>query len=98
MTYEEQPLRSLCMPHADYSGQLPPNTVPTQLTRNTFNEFSYSGRDSLIEFYTDWCGACRRFQPKFEMLAAGLQQYGVQCGQVNIDRERDLARLYGINK
>ena len=73
--------------------------VPTpQLSSTNFHQYIYSGSDSLVEFYADWCGACQQFQPKFEMLAAGLQQYNVQCARVNIDRDRDLANQYGITR
>ena len=66
---------------------------------NDFNQFVFSsGKPTLIEFYADWCGACRNFQPKFEMIASGLQQYDVGCGRVNIDTDRDLAMQYGIQK
>ena len=103
-------LRSLCAPYDDQVpsfnpqpyGQMPsftPQPVPvgpTQLTRDNFQSYIQSGRDCLVEFYADWCGACRLFEPQFEQLAAQLAPRDVQCGRVNIETERDLASQYGV--
>ena len=97
-------LRSLCMPYDPVSSydQTPsfnPQPVPvrpTQLTRDNFHSYVQSGRDCLVEFYADWCGACRQFEPQFEALAAQLAPRDVQCGRVNIDTDRDLASQYGV--
>ena len=69
---------------------------PAQLTRDNFNSYVQSGRDCLVEFYADWCGACRLFEPQFEALAAQLAPRDVTCGRVNIETERDLASQYGV--
>ena len=91
--------RSLCQPGTQPRPQSrPPALATPSLTRNNFNNFLYRAPNSLLEFYADWCGACQSFNPQFEMAAASLQQYNVQCGRVNIDRERELARLYGVNR
>ena len=58
----------------------------------------YESPNSLVEFYADWCGACQAFSPQFERLSATLRPYNVQCGRVNVDRERELARLYGVTR
>ena len=75
---------------------LPASVRPTQLTRDNFQSYVQSGKDSLVEFYADWCGACRQFEPQFEALATQLAPYDVQCGRVNIDYERGLASQYGV--
>ena len=93
--------RSLCQPRPR-----PPAPVTTSLTRSNFHNFLSGGPgrpggvrpNSLLEFYADWCGACQTFNPQFEVAAASLRPYNVQCGRVNIDRERELARLYGVTR
>ena len=104
-------LRSLCMPYDQISSfepvqphyeQIPsfnPQAVPvqpTQLTGDNFHSYVQSGRDCLVEFYADWCRACRLFEPQFEQLASQLAPRDIQCGRVNIDSERDLASQYGV--
>lgn len=91
--------RSLCQPGTQPRPQArPPALATTSLTRNNLQNFLYRAPNSLLEFYADWCGACQTFNPQFEMAAATLQQHNVQCGRVNIDRERELARLYGVRR
>ena len=104
-------LRSLCMPYDQISSfeplqphyeQIPsfnPQAVPvqpTQLTGDNFHSYVLSGRDCLVEFYADWCSACRLFEPQFKQLASQLAPRDIQCGRVNIDSERDLASQYGV--
>ena len=89
--------RSLCQPGTQPPPR-PPALATTSLTRNNLQNFLYRAPNSLLEFYADWCGACQTFNPQFEMAAATLQQHNVQCGRVNIDRERELARLYGVTR
>ena len=56
----------------------------------------YKGdKPAIIDFYTDWCGPCKRVAPIMEELAA---EY---AGQVNIykmntEKEREVAGIFGI--
>ena len=52
----------------------------------------------LVEFYTPWCGHCKRLQPEFSKTAEVLKKMGssVKLAKVNCDQERELAESYGI--
>ena len=79
----------------------------TYLTTEQFRErifdytnnstWQYKGeRPCIIDFYTTWCGPCKRLAPIMEELA---EQY---CGQIDFykvdtERERELAYLFQIS-
>ena len=48
----------------------------------------------LLDFYADWCGPCRAMNPVVRRLA----QEGYPVRKVNIDREPELARRYGVRQ
>lgn len=60
-------------------------------------EWTYRGdMPCIIDFYTTWCGPCKRLAPIMDELS---QTY---CGQVvfykaDTERERELAQVFGIN-
>ena len=88
--------RSFCQPGS--SGQPPQPPFTDIQTRREFYQFVSEAANSLIEFYADWCRTCQTFSPQFERAAATLQSYNVQCGRVNVDRERQLALQYGVTR
>lgn len=63
----------------------------------TNREWSYKGdKPCVIDFYTTWCGPCKRLAP---IMAELSQTY---CDQVvfykvDTERERELAYIFGIN-
>ena len=63
----------------------------------TNKDWKYQGeKPCVIDFYTTWCGPCKRLAPIMEELS---QQY---CDQVvfykaDTERERELARVFGIS-
>jgi len=50
------------------------------------------GRITIVDFYADWCGPCRRMGPVLEKIAEENSNVVVQ--KVNIDKHPDLAREY----
>ena len=60
-------------------------------------EWSYKGdKPCVIDFYTTWCGPCKRLAPIMEEMS---RKY---CDQVvfykaDTERERELAYVFGIN-
>ena len=60
------------------------------------NTFNYKGElPSVIDFYADWCGPCRRVAPIMEKLA---QEYDgrLLVYKVNTDQERGLASTFQV--
>jgi thiol-disulfide isomerase/thioredoxin len=53
---------------------------------------SAPGDTALLDFYADWCGPCRAMEPTINALI----QQGCPVRKVNIDREPQLARQYGV--
>lgn len=60
-------------------------------------EWKYKGdKPCIIDFYTTWCGPCKRLAPIMEELS---QTYcdKVVFYKVDTERERELAYVFGIN-
>ncbi|MBR3564851.1 MAG: thioredoxin [Paludibacteraceae bacterium] len=49
----------------------------------------------IIDFYTTWCGPCKRLAPIMEELAVKYQGK-VRFYKVDIEQERELAAVFGI--
>ena len=52
-------------------------------------------KPTIIAFYATWCGPCKRLSPIMEQLA---KEYNgkVQFYKVDVDKERELATMFGI--
>ncbi len=61
------------------------------------NKWTYLGeRPCLIDFYTTWCGPCKRLAPVLEELA--VEYAGkIDIYKVDTEKERELAAAFGIN-
>ncbi len=52
------------------------------------------GKITIVDFYADWCGPCRKIGPVLERIAAGNSNVVLQ--KVNIDKNKDLAQEYNV--
>jgi thioredoxin 1 len=52
------------------------------------------GKITIVDFYADWCGPCRKISPVLEKIADGNSDIALQ--KINIDKHRDLAREYNV--
>ena len=41
----------------------------------------------MVEFYTPWCGHCRKFAPEYMAAATELKKDGIPIAKVNVDDE-----------
>ena len=55
---------------------------------------SNPGQPVLLDFYADWCGPCRSMDPTVRKLVAD----GYPVRKVNIDREKQLAQQYRVDR
>lgn len=60
-------------------------------------EWQYQGkRPAIIDFYTTWCGPCKRLAPIMEELSEKYKGK-VLFYKVDTERERELAALFNIS-
>lgn len=52
------------------------------------------GRITIVDFYADWCGPCRRIGPVLEKIAEENSDVVVQ--KINVDKHRDLMMEYNV--
>jgi|SRR6266545_2483156 len=59
------------------------------VTFDSFEDAVLRDGIAFVDFWSDWCGPCRRFAPVFE--AVSEQHPDITFGRVDIDAERRLA-------
>ena len=65
-----------------------------QLKKENFAKFVYQDI-TIVDFYANWCGPCKRFAPIFD--EASLEMDGIiSFGKVNADEEFSLSNQYDI--
>lgn len=59
-------------------------------------EWVYKGdKPAIIDFYADWCAPCKKVAPALDELAKEYSN-DVYIYKINIDKERELASIFGI--
>lgn len=53
------------------------------------------GKITIVDFYADWCGPCRKIGPVLEKIAEGNSDIVLQ--KINVDKHRDLMQEYNVN-
>jgi thioredoxin 1 len=76
--------------------RLKPATLPASTARvpATGSIQPERGKITIVDFYADWCGPCRKIGPVLERLAAANSDIVLQ--KVNIDKHRDLMQEYNV--
>ena len=61
-----------------------------------FKEAIESKQLTVVDFYAQWCGPCKRLAPKYEALATEYSD-NVNCYKVDVDEAQDIAQECGIS-
>lgn len=64
------------------------------LSTNEFDTKIESSHLTVVDFYADWCGPCKKFSPVFDKLAATYPN--VNFCKVNVDELDEVATRYNI--
>eukprot|EP00927_Polykrikos_kofoidii_P022310 TRINITY_DN2085_c0_g2_i1.p1 TRINITY_DN2085_c0_g2~~TRINITY_DN2085_c0_g2_i1.p1 ORF type:complete len:493 (-),score=90.88 TRINITY_DN2085_c0_g2_i1:95-1477(-) len=67
-----------------------------ELSSDLFDIFITEHKYVLVEFYTPWCGHCKKLAPEYERAATRLQKYDVILSKVDATVEKALAQRYNI--
>lgn len=64
---------------------------------NNPSEWIYLGdKPAIIDFYAEWCGPCKSIAPVLDELAKEYRDR-IYIYKVDVDKEQELAALFGIN-
>lgn len=67
------------------------------LTVDNFENEVGQDRDALVEFYTTWCGHCKRLAPEFEKLGTSFKKTkSVLIGKVDCDEHKSVCTKYKV--
>ena len=64
------------------------------LNDGNFDEQTNSGV-TLVDFYADWCGPCKRMTPILSSVASKLKDR-VKVAKVNVDKSPSLSAKFGV--
>ncbi|MBR2916358.1 MAG: thioredoxin [Clostridia bacterium] len=66
-----------------------------EITKQNFDEFINSEKTVLIDFWAPYCGYCKQIAPIVDEIATEMEGK-IKIGKVNIEKELDLARKFGV--
>ena len=67
-----------------------------KITENNFEEkVLQNQKQTLVDFYADWCGPCQMMAPVIKKIAEEVPD-GMQIGKVNVDENQELAIKYDV--
>lgn len=50
----------------------------------------------IVDFYTDWCGPCKRYAPNFESVKSSYRSRAIFI-RINIDNNPEIANYYNVH-
>ena len=63
------------------------------LNSGNFDSFVRKG-ESIVDFYADWCGPCKKMEPEFEKASEEIKE--AKFGRVNVDGNQEIAQELGV--
>ena len=67
-----------------------------KITESNFEEeVLQSQKQTLVDFYADWCGPCQIMAPVIKKIAEEAPD-NMQIGKVNVDENQELAIKYDV--
>lgn len=69
---------------------------------NTINDTEFAGvlagqGKIAVQFYAEWCGACRLFKPKFRRLSEAPEFEGTQFFMIDAEENPEARKLAGVS-
>ena len=65
-----------------------------KVTESNFNEILDSGKTVLLDFYAEWCGACKMVSPIVDQISE--ENPDIIVGKIDVDDQQEIAEKYGI--
>ena len=66
-----------------------------RITKRNFKPLIKNYDVVVIDFYADWCGPCKAFNPTLQRVAKEYEGKAV-VGKINIDKSQSLANKYDV--
>jgi thioredoxin 1 len=84
-------LVAICFNNTCYAQNLPPG----ETSGMTYEQAMALNKPVVLEFYADWCGACKRFAPIFDSIKQDCS-YKFTFVKVNVDQNKALSQQYNV--
>ena len=66
-----------------------------KITKGNFKPTIRNNDVAIIDFYADWCGPCKAFNPVLQKVAKDFAGKAI-VGKINIDNAQTLAKKYDV--